>query len=741
MTQAQPDPPSPSVSWQALFPKRRGQSGQQPPGLLHEQSVSNYLKAFIDPGNPLSPTHPDQVVSDLKGIWQEHGFLPVDELTMTLLRRYRPTASPVAAAALQQRLKSRYDSPESLTGFQRKQYAPLVTGLAHLYAVTTGQAVTLVECDMSNMGFTNEHFRNLMALRDGVEPDKVPVEKVHQLTDQAARVVTNLARKTLNRAAAEVGQPGSQILAFRTGGDEIRFLCLGLRPDQVEQRLQKQAIPSIERFTAAAGLHDHAHGKHPNNRWRNGFGIALTSFGLDAQTRPGLEMHAAEQRLERQKQTLGTARRGRLERTVLPLRETPDRSEPGTLSTPELLKLAHQTGYLKNSYSRVNPQARAEIREVLQAHGVIDPAQPRLNGPDLLGLLQQELAHELGTQAAQRHQRYQQLKAVAGTLYPPQHLPLDYAIGSNQNPYALEPATAGLVLQNFEALLGRQRYGHFLSTAPYASEALSDSSALFKKPFEREVLALRQDWTRTGTRVDATTQRLFEHVLGIFNPIDPSTSTLMGDMMPEVFGQFARDTRHLEQQTGSNGLTAFGFRASMNNLAGINKKLGSQNANLLLHHFAQHVVLGSFAAAGFDPEQLIAGHLGGGHLVVAVPPMVASATRTTEAHLQRVADEIKRRVDELQRQPVGDFVRQRGGVLPDGLDANLTFADIPDPKRAGCEGIETMTNWLVLRERDGNGLPVNGGANLGRLNQQAERLIDARRTERQKLQFSRMAPG
>jgi len=730
MSQATPTPPPPSASWQQLFAKRSG-AGEQAPGLLYEQSLSNFINAFIDPSNKLAPKNADKVVEDLKAIWEDQGWMPVDELTTTLLHRYRPTARTHEIAALQNRLQERYNSPEALTGFQRKQHAPLGISLLHLFAVTTHTPVTALMLDLSNMGNTNAHFHNLTALRDGKSLQDTPQDEARSMTDRAARITTNLVAEALQESGIRYSQGPSQVLAYRIGGDE--FMLAGLNMD--EETARKGLALGLQRtedFCAKSGLMDHEYGKG-KDRQRAGFGIAGGVIKLDGQTRPGPDLQKAEKQTSQLKQEVGINRRGRLGRNVLAVAEGDGHGAPEALSPAELLSQAHELGFLPRLHRTLTADAQADINTALRQHGVIEQTTPPLQASDCLSLLQQELPPLILARAQTQHAHFRQLKLQAGSLYPTQHIPLDLPRGTN--PYQASAAHEGITPQQAGQLLGvfqqvcTQDYARFLKDDSVRTPAPQrpDPALAYKSPYERELVSLRREWDAQGLKIHPVTQKVFEKVLGFFNPTDPATDLLMGDTMPEVFGNFMNDSQPMPGALSH--AHAFGFKAAMHNLAGVNALLGSQNANLVLRHFAQHILVGSFVAQGFAREDFIAGHQGGGEMPVAVKPKDATDIGMIR-QLEMVSREIEARVKTFQTQNIADFIRTAGGHVPATLDATMTFGQIPDPRRPEYPGVDATTHFQPLKHRNSAGLALSGGANLYMLDTATELLVEGKRAKR-----------
>lgn len=774
-------------------------------GIIYGQTVSAFVEACIDPQLTHAPPTPGQVLQDLREIWLRDGFIPPHELKLKLMKRYAPELPPVAFDTMQELLVSRYDDLEPLTGFQRKQHAPITTGLAHLYAVLTDRPVTMVEFDFLNMGGTNEFRRKLMAAARGVPVTDVDERDAWAFTDQAARVIAGISREAMQVGARDLGATDTKIQGFRTGGDEMRLVCVGLTQEQCDQIIRDYVQPAIERFTAEAGLHDHEHGKARDDDWRRGFGAVCATIALDRTTQPGHELEQVDQRIAANKLAMGVRRRG-----ALP--PTPG-AEEGALPPPaavsafenhlspelrELLQLARQAGLEDDEeesgddgdgkeekadtslkYATLSPGAEDEStldpakanrksagggrrrrktrlqnlsrKELEKRLGSLGIKRDLSRSPDseLRDLVQATVAHKLQNDIQRHAAEYASRKQRCGTLYTPERSfsgkPSEFR--STQG-FAMTADRASALL-NASTLVLQNRYGRFLTPLAPPARPFPDITlppTLFRTPIERDTQLMHAALDSRGASLDPAQRKLFERMLASSSPIDSATRTYVGDVMPEIFGQFAKDAGRLRHHLQENpqllanlgnpnlaDLKARSMAVSMENLGGINKLLGHDNANIVLHHFAQKIVLDSFAAAGvkIGRENVEIGHDGGGRMLLAIRPIVSStegARILSDQDVKAAQTEIDRRMQDFRSANVSRFLEQSGGTIPKGLDPMMTVAEIADGKgRAELRGLDVVSTVMPLEHRNAHGKVIRGGENKDALITRVETEIAAKR--------------
>ena len=690
-------------------------------GLLYEQSVAAFVRSFEQ--------EPATVLADMKEIWQTDGFIPIDRLTDRLVRRYSPDISDEAAELLFAQINKRYHQPEPLTGLKRKQHAPLMTGLSHLFGVMTDQKVSLIVGDYSNMGMTNLHFGKLIAARDGVPLAQVPDTSYKNMTDQAARAISGLAREKL-------ATPGVLVSGFRTGGDEICFVTVGMDSQFASQLIHQQVMPAIEEFNAKAGLMQHEHGKALNDRFRAGFGVAFHAMPLDVNTHPGSLMEIADKALTHEKEYLGMARRGRINIDVM-------YNNRETL----LLNLARRSGYKADSPRYEFSDAfRKSFTKQLKNENVFHADEP-LPIEDVKNLLGLETAAHIAKTSGKLSGVYHKLSRKSGTHFERPASAVEAADDDlrRASPYAVSQQKAAQVLKAYDAVINGEAYGRFqkliLPDPPYKPSA---NDPLFITPVEREINSLYSKIDKAGIKLTEQQSRLAENLLGTFSPVDPSTGVWMEDVMPAIFGRFSHDTALLNNNNPTAPkLESYGVRASLHNLGGINNLLGHHNSDLVLRHFTNDVVIDSFKHAGLPSAYIEAGHKGG-NVTLALRPLFKKRNEplqlVTPALLAEATREMQVRTRILSASNVLNFILDHGGTPPEDIDPRLTFADIPDPKRPSHPGISLTTHSLQLHDIDNAGKPVSGGRLLDQLANETEELVEEKRKRRSQRTLARSSP-
>ncbi len=272
--------------------------------VLYRQEVVSFLESF-------DKQSAEQVFNQVQAIWREQGFLHPRELTAELLKsawREDDPSAKVKQSIIRELVDAAYQ-PERMTGqYDAKQHTPLITGLAHIYALTTAKEqdmpVTIVEGDFSNMGGTNLLFQQLRHSDD--------MTAGWGDTDMVAAIIANNALVDVQAHVEKMTDGKGQVLAVRSGGDELRLIVVGLTETEVQQTLHDMVHPHIEYFTAEAGLHDHIHTKDEHNRYRNGFGLVFGAADM-GQERNSMEMlEIAESRINATKLMQGYMRYGEL---------------------------------------------------------------------------------------------------------------------------------------------------------------------------------------------------------------------------------------------------------------------------------------------------------------------------------------------------------------------------------------------------------------------------------------------
>ncbi|AEP09087.1 GGDEF domain-containing protein [Micavibrio aeruginosavorus] len=253
----------------------------------------------------VTATDINMVLDHIRTLYIDNGYRDPQDLENDLIRTLQPDM-PESAIAAADRYAADDMIPDQLTGYQQKTKVPLVMGLAALYEQTTGQPVSVMEIDYSNMRGTNEHFARLIGTAEGRSPDSVMRDAMN-MTDYISLIVAQTITNTVQNHIGD--RADVAMIPLRTGGDEVRIVLPGLPADEARAMLN-DVHDQIEQVTARAGLHDHIHSKRPLDDRSNGFGACATIFELKANGHNAYSevIKAADHDIQRTKTELGQNR-------------------------------------------------------------------------------------------------------------------------------------------------------------------------------------------------------------------------------------------------------------------------------------------------------------------------------------------------------------------------------------------------------------------------------------------------
>jgi GGDEF domain-containing protein len=246
-------------------------TGKKHPPADYIQDLNRKSRLFV------TATDLHAVLDDIKTIFREQGYKEPWDIENDLIRKNQP-GIPEAAIRSADFYAAQEMTPDHLTGYFHKTQVPLVMGLSALYEQTTGNPVSVLEVDYSNMRGTNDHFAKLLAVAENASIHAT-MQDAMALTDRASYIVAQTITDTLSGALQ--GRDEIAMIPLRTGGDEVRIVLPNLEPGEAKMIL-KQIHDNIEMVTARIGLHDHIHTKRPLDEWSNGFGACGTVFALKA---------------------------------------------------------------------------------------------------------------------------------------------------------------------------------------------------------------------------------------------------------------------------------------------------------------------------------------------------------------------------------------------------------------------------------------------------------------------------
>lgn len=599
-------------------------------------------KIAADPGAGWErlPSSTEQALWDLKEVWAEHGLLTPAETSLKLMEKYVAGAPPALSLLLKE-LHEAQDAPEKTTGYLGKEHAYTATGLAHLYARETGKTTLMVEVDFSNMGGTNDYFRDKLAAERGMAPDKVPPAEYMAMTDMAMRVLCQSMTDTMRNELPA----GARIIPIRTGGDELRLIVSGnFKPEQMAG-IADTLHANIEKHVAAMGLQDHPHLKAPEDNTRNGFGAALAVQDMNDIHDTTHLIQELDGVIKVAKQELGLARLGKIDLVAqaaeiyIQMRDgqlkAPDGVTPEKFAGDELLRREQQA-----------QKASAYLRGLNPQHN------PALDN-SVAGFLKYVADHTV---------QEKKISPVAAFM-------------DEGRPMRVEDSALMLTLQERREWLAEKVWSdsnvfltapqQFMSALAIAGMTATDPSA---RVFMPQVL---------GPTVEAFADDM-EAFRRLHDPAKPAVAAACREagMAPADIGK------------------PFAMAVSFHNLGGLNNLLGHHHSDIVLREMGM-IIDRALEAAGLPKQKSgqpwITAHNGGACFTVLVKPGVqmpdGSVKFICEQHIKAASDEIRKGIEALNHTDIVGFFEKQGVEVGQAFRAMLekegasSFADVKDPKK------------------------------------------------------------
>lgn len=624
--------------------------------ILKGDEVELFLKEFILPDKIRAAAehdHPDtkfpkdtnDVLKDVKEIWEKKGFLSPAELRDELTKKYTPGADPKLRKFMSDVELSR-NIPEKTTGYLSKEHAYLTTALAHLFGKETDKPIAMVEVDFSNMGGTNDEFKRRLAAKLGIPIDEVNTRLAEGMTDKAVRLLCDVMTKTLGDSIPK----GAKIVPIRTGGDEVRLIFTGIDDPAELNRITAKLHAAIEANVAGMGIQDHAHLKAPDNHVRDGFGSAVAIKDMRKIDNPATIIQELDEHIKGSKEDIGHNRLG----TINEARERQRIEagiESGALKIPEGQTHAEFVQAQIDEAARISRRTSEQLRQANPIH-----AQP---GIDPIAAFE---AH------------VERVTPLMGDT-PIVSAPLPAAI-ANSNP------------------IGEER--------PANVAPLADMS-------ERRASVAANYLAEQHVSLSPVEQYFLNQSIQNLTSIDPSAKARMPQEIIDLTTIHAREGDEFRSKLDPNdpkvqeglkrsGLTSVAevkptlMAVSFHNLAGLNNELGHNNADLYLRHFST-IMDDAFKKAGYEgngKKPYTIAHHGGANFTVMVNPAAVDAqgnmTFMSDAKLKEIERHIASGVDTLNKKNVAEFLQERGVRVTDEMRAELdkkgitTTGTIPDPK-------------------------------------------------------------
>ena len=599
------------------------------------------------PGLTLPKTRED-VLRDVKGIWQEKGFLSPAELRAELMQKYLPNSDPKLVSFIKDVELSR-NQPEATTGYMNKEHSYSATGLAHLYAEMDGRPIAMVEVDFSNMGGTNDKFRAMLAAERGVPVDTIPKSEAEKLTDRAVRLLSDSMATDMKRELP----PGAKLAVVRTGGDEVRLLFTGVEDPAELRRLQNVLHASMEKHVAAMGLQDHPHLKDPYNPERNGFGAAVTIQDMRKIDDPKALIQLLDHASSKRTTELGQVRLGRID-------EVKERAALGAAIDNKTLRIPE--GMTREAFvdARIN-QAKADVKLVSQALRANNP----MHNPELR-------------------------QGVAGFN--------DYVDRATRT-----MAESQIVARPLpEALAGK----------PPAGDARPAHLRPMAPINERQLAVAEQHFRGANMTLSAGERYLLGQSITGLTSIDPAAQVKMPKEIAAAAEIYAAEAKEVQRsfdpkdpetnralkQAGIASVLDIKPQAmavSFHGLASFNSVLGHENADYALRDMSASLIEGSLRQAGIDapkgaPKPYEIAHHGGGNFSVLIKPVVTGADGkpmiVSPDKIREVERGIMDNLRDFSKKPVAEFLESKGVPVDANMRAALAskgvtdFASMPDSK-------------------------------------------------------------
>ncbi|MBI1216526.1 MAG: hypothetical protein GC185_12005 [Alphaproteobacteria bacterium] len=253
------------------------------------------------------PKTVEAVLEDVKTLWQEKGFMTPAALEAALIVKYIPDA-PAGVLDFIRDIEYARNAPDPVTGYLPKEHAYAASGLAHLYTLETGKGMAMAEIDFSNMGGTNDYFREMLAAERFCAVEEVAEREARAMTDDAMLVICRGLVYDLKGMLPDI-----DIVPIRTGGDELRILIGGVSDPEMLKNIAGELHTGIEMRVAQMGLQDHPHLKDPENPVRNGFGAALAMQDMGRIVKTNALVQELDADISAEKKRLGLIRLGEID--------------------------------------------------------------------------------------------------------------------------------------------------------------------------------------------------------------------------------------------------------------------------------------------------------------------------------------------------------------------------------------------------------------------------------------------
>lgn len=391
----------------------------------------------------------EDILEQVRHIYRTAGYRNPWDLENDLIRHYHPGISDITIA-----ISDIYTAAElsldHLTGYHHKTQVPLAMGFSALYAQATGNPVTVLEIDYSNMRGTNDHFAKVIAVAESKSQDAIIYDAMG-MTDYMSYALAQTILKTLQNNPDI--SPDAAFIPLRTGGDEARIVMANFSLADA-QKILPQVHAAIEHMTARAGLHDHPHTKRPNDPLSRGFGACGAVFELKAEghNQYSEAIRKADEQIQKEKMQIGIKRLNNLAYDQMrpACGKQPDLYDSQTMATDYYTHVMSIMSEL-HQYNIILNDIELDARPTLEA--ISEELQPAhfLTPKDIQLFFQTHLSEELKEHGILLTTKQAKAIEIKSTRFPT----LDYASGTL---VARDfPAMAGAALQVVNDISTRTR--------------------------------------------------------------------------------------------------------------------------------------------------------------------------------------------------------------------------------------------------------------------------------------------
>ncbi len=693
--------------------------------VIEGDDVRHFFQQFILPPELAQsapngfPKDIETVIADVQEVWDKKGLITPAELRAELLTKYLHNSSEHPPEALVQFVRDAELSrnrPEQVTGYLDKEHAYLATGLNHYYAQSRGQQVLALEVDYSNMGGTNEEFQKRIAAERGIRIEDVPEKAYMNATDSAVKAMSLGMVHDLKEH-----YPNIDVMAIRTGGDELRLMMRMKDGSPVSLQTQMEISDiihaGVEERAATLGLQDHAHLKNPTDPRRNGFGAAVAVVDMQEINSPEAVTHwvqDADARIKIAKLNIGALRRGEIDEDLTKL-EIQRKIQAGELKVPD--------GMDKEKFVA---QQLAEARVNAEAAGqALRDLNPYHNGSPPPTMADYE--RRVGEMIAQ--------SGETGT--PAADLPRSVAdpvpIGADR-PAGVEPC----------ASLSRRRFALAADdiSGQAGEAALTD---LHKYVLRQTIGGLSATDPSSRVSMPGDSTRLIEAYSAEIGEFREHVRQHQND--PDVKAALDKAGIHSVEEIKPHVMAY-----SLHGLAAMNDTLGHHGADLALRTLGKELVNQSFAEVGLPTDArspITMAHHGGGNFSLVIGPGMVDrdghSVFVSEDMLHKAQERLQEKITDLNNLPIAEAFQKMGVELTPQERERLRsmgvehLSDLPDSKdravknehgdvvaKAKVNGVAAVTSTSAV-QLDGQ---VNGAEILGDTRNSADQKMGSLREQR-----------